>query len=109
MLSLLQKQSTILWICPPSVRRWTDQQLPHFLDNHDDIDSSPIYIMDHNPITMASISPHWEQCKAVLPKVLPGMHGEGLPCLEYAAKHKRDEITAACSNFSTKDDFVGHS
>jgi hypothetical protein len=82
---------------------------PDFLDNHDagDIDSIPIYIMDHNPITTASISPHWDQCEAALPKILPGMHGEGLPCLEYAAKYKRDEITAACGNFSTKDDFVG--
>lgn len=82
---------------------------PDFLDNHDagDIDSIPIYVMDHNPITTASISPHWDQCEAALPKILPGMHGEGLPCLEYAAKHKRDEITAACGNFSTKDDFVG--
>jgi hypothetical protein len=80
-----------------------------FLQNHDaaSADAMPIYIMDHNPINTSSISPHWDGCQAALPSILPGMHGAGLSCLHYADQHKRPEVTAACGNFSTKDDSVG--
>ena len=85
------------------------QFLPDFLANHDtaSVGAMPVYIMDHNPINTSSVSPHWDQCQAALPSILPGRHGTGLSCLHYAATHKRAEVTAVCGNFSTADDSLG--
>ena len=101
----------------PSVGNFTQvyriseyQFLPDFLDNHDsaDADAIPVYIMDHNPITTASISPHWDQCAAALPKGPQHLRPVGcFAALTFRLldQHGDDELPPVCLAFK---DVVQH-
>ncbi|CAK0793037.1 unnamed protein product [Prorocentrum cordatum] len=85
-----------------------------FLENHNgaSADAMPLYLMtcdptgDCNPWDAREQSPRWDACHSAIQALCPASRGAAFNCMMCAEGH-RDELTAACGNWTSADSMEG--